>query len=168
VSNYVLLANHLETVGTETWPTTFGEIEKIVGRKLPPSAYRHRPWWSNNTANSAMTRIWIRAGWKTEQVDMAAQKLVFRRARNFDKTSLVTSKPTLTITLRNPETYQYLRTRAMQTVQSVEQVACDIIERNAKPSLAEKLATAASILKAGPKLHDQDVVQMIRDDRNER
>jgi hypothetical protein len=60
---------------------TFAEIEKITGAKLPASAHKHRPWWSNNPNNSVMTKVWLDAGFEAEQVDMPARKLVFRRVR---------------------------------------------------------------------------------------
>ncbi|HEY1612391.1 MAG TPA: hypothetical protein VGF97_01705 [Rhizomicrobium sp.] len=60
-------------------PMSFAEIERVVGVKLPPSAYRHRPWWSNNASNSVMTQVWLDAGFRTERVDMGGRKLVFRR-----------------------------------------------------------------------------------------
>ena len=59
---------------------TFAEIEAVIGRRLPPSARKHRPWWSNNPSNSVMTQAWLKAGYKTEQVDMGAERLVFRKA----------------------------------------------------------------------------------------
>lgn len=61
-------------------PMTFGEIEAILGTPLPPSARRYRPWWSNNVDNSAMTRAWVEAGFRTQQVDMAHERVVFVRA----------------------------------------------------------------------------------------
>jgi hypothetical protein len=57
---------------------TFAEIEAIIGSELPSSAYDHRPWWSNNPSNNVMTKVWLAAGFETEQVDMAGRKLVFR------------------------------------------------------------------------------------------
>jgi hypothetical protein len=57
----------------------FSQIERVIGTGLPPSAYKHRPWWSNNPSNSVITRAWLNAGYKTEQVDMEARRLVFRR-----------------------------------------------------------------------------------------
>jgi hypothetical protein len=58
---------------------SFADVERVTGRKLPPSAAKHRPWWSNNPDNSVMTRVWLDAGFESEQVDMAGRKLVFRR-----------------------------------------------------------------------------------------
>ena len=80
MSKYAPLAAHLRKVGQETVPMTFADIERIIGTKLPPSAFKHRPWWSNNPANSVITRSWLEAGYKTQNVDMEGQKLVFRKS----------------------------------------------------------------------------------------
>jgi hypothetical protein len=60
-------------------PLTFNEIEKITGTKLPPKAQHHRAWWSNNSSNNVMTKVWLEAGYESTRVDMSARKLVFRR-----------------------------------------------------------------------------------------
>ncbi len=57
----------------------FSEIERVIGAQLPPVAFKHRAWWSNNPSNSVITHAWLKAGYKTERVDMSAQRLVFRR-----------------------------------------------------------------------------------------
>jgi len=61
-------------------PMTFAEVEAVIGRPLPASARRHRAWWSNNSSNSVMTQAWLRAGFRTERVDMGGERLVFRKA----------------------------------------------------------------------------------------
>jgi hypothetical protein len=81
MSKYSALGEYLKRQRGERIPITFGEIEKITGVKLPASAQKHRPWWSNNPRNSVMTKVWIEAGFRSEQVDMPARKLVFRRVR---------------------------------------------------------------------------------------
>ena len=58
---------------------SFRDIEQVLGFPLPPAARRHRPWWSNNGTNNVMTRAWLDAGFKTEQVDMMGEVLVFRK-----------------------------------------------------------------------------------------
>lgn len=66
---------------------TFDQIEDLIGGKLPASASEHRAWWSNNPSNSVITRAWLEAGYRTEDVDMASRKLVFRKAmRAHDRT----------------------------------------------------------------------------------
>ncbi len=61
---------------------TFDQIERVIGEPLPPKAQRHRAWWSNSPSNNVMTKAWLEAGFRSEQVDMAARKLVFRRAKS--------------------------------------------------------------------------------------
>jgi hypothetical protein len=58
---------------------TFTQIERVIGHKLPPKAQHHRAWWSNNASNNVMTKAWLDAGFRSEQVDMEGRKLVFRR-----------------------------------------------------------------------------------------
>ena len=79
MSKYHALGDYLKRQPGQRIPMTFAEIEKITGAKLPASATKHRPWWSNNPNNSVMTKVWLDAGFESEQVDMAARKLVFRR-----------------------------------------------------------------------------------------
>ncbi|RLP79060.1 hypothetical protein D9R14_09475 [Xanthobacter tagetidis] len=68
---------------------TFAEIEALVGHPLPASARRHRAWWSNNPSNSVITWAWLAAGYKSEQVDMEAGRLVFRRVEEEERMSAV-------------------------------------------------------------------------------
>ena len=79
MSKYDPLADHLIQSGQAAIPMTFGEIERIIGTGLPPSAFKHRPWWSNNPSNSVITHAWLRAGYKSTDVDMPGRKLVFRK-----------------------------------------------------------------------------------------
>lgn len=81
MSKYGALGEFLKRQRSDLVPMTFAEIEKVTGAKLPASALKHRPWWSNNAKNSVMTQIWLDAGFESEQVDMPARKLVFRRVR---------------------------------------------------------------------------------------
>ncbi|CAN5898925.1 hypothetical protein BH11PSE1_BH11PSE1_05700 [soil metagenome] len=61
-------------------PVRFSEVEGILGFKLPASK-QYPAWWSNNPSNNPMTKTWLRAGYMTEQVDTAAERLVFRRTQ---------------------------------------------------------------------------------------
>jgi hypothetical protein len=79
VSKYDALGAFLKNQRSDRVPMSFADVERVTGRKLPPSAAKHRPWWSNNPDNSVMTRVWLDAGFESEQVDMAGRKLVFRR-----------------------------------------------------------------------------------------
>jgi hypothetical protein len=77
-SKYHPLTSHLRTQAGDRVRMTFGEIERVIGGKLPPSA-ASRAWWSNNPSNNVMTKAWLEAGFESEQVDLTGRKLVFRR-----------------------------------------------------------------------------------------
>ena len=80
MSKYEPLEQYLRACSPADVPMTFAEIEKIIGDGLPSSAFRHRPWWSNNPSNSVITNAWLRAGYKSADVDMTGRKLVFRKS----------------------------------------------------------------------------------------
>ena len=79
-SKYAPLESHLRDSGRAHVSMTFREIERVVGLKLPPAAFKHRALWSNNPGNWVMTKAWLAAGYETEKVDMDKRKLVFRKA----------------------------------------------------------------------------------------
>jgi hypothetical protein len=85
MGKYAPLGEFLRAQGVSLVPMTFGEIEQVTGVKLPPKAQHHRAWWSNNASNNVMTQVWLDAGYETEQVDMTARKLVFRRISGFSE-----------------------------------------------------------------------------------
>lgn len=79
MSKYHLLGKFLgEQAGSEV-PMSFADIERVTGVKLPPKAQLQRAWWSNNPSNNVMTKVWLDAGFRSEKVDLAAQRLVFKR-----------------------------------------------------------------------------------------
>lgn len=80
MSKYSPLTDHLAAASTSRVPMSFREIEAILGFPLPPSARRHRAWWSNNGSNNVMTLAWKAAGYETSEVDMERHRLVFRRS----------------------------------------------------------------------------------------
>lgn len=85
MSKYAPLKSFLATRQTQEVPMSFHEIEELIHAPLPPVAYKHRAWWSNNPSNSVITRAWLDAGYKTERVDMNGGKLVFRRAEKMPR-----------------------------------------------------------------------------------
>jgi hypothetical protein len=58
---------------------TFDEVEKEAGFKLPASARLHQAWWANDRDRHVQAKAWLDAGYESEQVDMKAGTLVFRR-----------------------------------------------------------------------------------------
>ncbi|MCE7028184.1 DUF7662 domain-containing protein [Jiella avicenniae] len=78
MSKYDPLGIHLGARSETRIAMTFREIEHILNFPLPPSK-ANRAWWSNNPNNNVMTHQWLRAGYATEAVDIAAERLTFRR-----------------------------------------------------------------------------------------
>jgi len=83
MSKYDNLGQYLRQQKNALIPLTFAEVERIIGQKLPRSS-RYPAWWSNNPSNNVMTKVWLEAGFKTEQVDVERRKLVFRRVHPAD------------------------------------------------------------------------------------
>jgi hypothetical protein len=80
MGKYDALGEYLRKQAVAEIPMTFAQIERLIGVPLPPKAQKHRAWWSNNPSNSMMTKAWLDAGFRSEQVDMEGRKLVFRRS----------------------------------------------------------------------------------------
>ncbi len=58
---------------------SFAQIEQLVGSKLPAAARQH-DWWSNSPAADDVTgKAWLAAGFRSEEVDLDAGELTFRR-----------------------------------------------------------------------------------------
>ena len=78
MGKYEALGNYLSRHKAANIRMSFAEIERVIGTKLP-SSQRYPAWWSNNPSNNPMTKVWLDAGFQTEQVDIAGRKLVFRK-----------------------------------------------------------------------------------------
>lgn len=79
MGKYTRLGEFLRAQRSKEVPMTFAEIERVIGGKLPPSSPQYPAWWSNNPSNNVMTKVWLDAGFRTEQVDVKSRKVVFRR-----------------------------------------------------------------------------------------
>src|SRR3954470_4583454 len=84
MGKYTRLGEFLRAQRSKEVPMTFAEIERVIGAKLPPNSPQYPAWWSNNPSNNVMTKVWLAAGFRTEQVDIKARKIVFRRAEQND------------------------------------------------------------------------------------
>ena len=82
MKKYEPLGNYLAAlpVGENSVTLTFGEIEEIIGAKLPFSATNHREWWANQDYGSRASH-WQNAGFKLDKVDRQRGIATFRRER---------------------------------------------------------------------------------------
>ena len=81
IRKYQKLYEYLCGLPGQVWNTSFREIESVIGFKLPDSARKYPQWWENreNPQGWPQRLAWSTAGWKTAEVDMSAEALVFRR-----------------------------------------------------------------------------------------
>jgi plasmid stability protein len=178
MSKYEPLTRYLESQPGQEHALTFQQVEAIIVGKLPSSAYRHRAWWSNNPKGHVMAEAWVKAGWKTSEVDMEERKLKFRRIRNplQRETGFAENPPaplhhgsySLTVSGLDETTLSRLQAKADLQGRSVEEVAREILRHGATLTAEERLALADRIRAMSPSLHDIDVVAMIREDRDSR
>ena len=79
-SGYVNLKRFFENlpIKQEQIALKFSEFDKIIGRKLPTTAFHDRPWWAN-TKSSNQGISWLSAGWLVEKVYLKAEIAVFRK-----------------------------------------------------------------------------------------
>lgn len=84
MSKYEPLPQFLASVGGAAHRMSFSEIERVLGFKLPKSAYEHEAWWSNNATGHSHARAWMKFGWRTESVDLAGRKVTFQRLAQTD------------------------------------------------------------------------------------
>lgn len=62
---YDPLMKYLDECGLQTVTLTYSEIEKIIDRELPVTAYKRTQWWSNNKNRHSQAAAWLDVGYKT-------------------------------------------------------------------------------------------------------
>jgi hypothetical protein len=82
VAKYDGLAELLRRRGGGHVTLTFEQVASAVPGGLPPSAYRHRAWWANESSGPHVhAKAWREAGWLVTTVDLAGRTVTFGRAR---------------------------------------------------------------------------------------
>lgn len=59
---YEALMNYFQSLEVNKVTLTYDDIEKIIGFKLPKSAYQYSAYWSKSKTHT-ITRSWIENGW---------------------------------------------------------------------------------------------------------
>jgi hypothetical protein len=79
-SSYEPLRAYLASRTEPVVHMTFAQVESVLGRALPASARKHRPWWANERAGTHVhARAWLDAGRKAMRVDINAGTVDFVR-----------------------------------------------------------------------------------------
>lgn len=79
MGKYTKLHQFFQTQVSDFVRMTFDEVEQEAGFTLPASARLHQAWWANDRARHVQAKAWLDAGFESEQVDMKAGRLVFKR-----------------------------------------------------------------------------------------
>jgi len=66
-----LMAGHDSTI-----TLSFDQVEIVLGRQLPPSAYNHTLWWLNDDSSHQHCQSWNRAGYDARP-DLRNKRVTF-------------------------------------------------------------------------------------------
>jgi hypothetical protein len=73
---YERLAWHLRTDGRSRIEMTFADMVRIIGERLPRSAYDHAAWWGSDPKHSQA--VWLDAGYVASP-SLAAERVTFTK-----------------------------------------------------------------------------------------
>lgn len=78
---YAPLTEYLSKISSNKIILTLSEIEKIIGDRLPPSAYKYEVWWANNDETHPHRLGWINADFEVANGSQikTTHKVVFTR-----------------------------------------------------------------------------------------
>ena len=87
MSVYTPLQSFLSARNESSVVMTYEEIEALIGRKLPPTAYgdHRRQWWANTESHS-QALAWLRANRKTK-LDTALDRVTFVVAQDAEQSA---------------------------------------------------------------------------------
>lgn len=172
MSKYDALTAALQNRPGSHWPVSFKEIEALLNASLPHSAYSYPAWWSNNPSNNVMTKAWLKAGWKTCEVDVPGQKVTFRKtgqprpAESVGEPSAAAYKSGLTLALSDADA-SALAMIAAASGETMEETATRLLTQAieiAAPSIrAERARKAILARKDLPTIDLDAIVEQARD-----
>jgi hypothetical protein len=90
MSKYYKLEEYLRNTQKQVETLSYDEIERILGFRLPSSAYNHRPWWANGGHSQANS--WLNAGWEVSSVELG-KSVTFRKVEKAKTTEEYRSIP---------------------------------------------------------------------------
>jgi hypothetical protein len=145
---------------------SFGEIEKILGFKLPPSAREHSAWWANERGTHVQARAWMDAGWQVWRVSRSTGKVYFRPRGQEHRTQPRTAKAPVELDL------ELLSARAARMVADyANENGGDIaaaISRAIEEAATARRSQLIDSIRANAPIVPGDSTDMIRADRDAR
>lgn len=83
LGSYAALSAHLKAQpdSTTSLQLTFQDIERILGKELPRSAFDYRAWWTNDSTRP-QSASWLEEGWRANAISMTERRLTFVRTND--------------------------------------------------------------------------------------
>lgn len=78
-NSYQPLGEFLDHQTRDHVALSFDEIERIINRKLPPSAGTYVAWWSNSPVEGRHNEVWLVRGWSTTELNLKSRSVKFIR-----------------------------------------------------------------------------------------
>lgn len=135
---YAPLQSYLSQRTEASVVMTYAEIESLLGRKLPPTAYgdHRRQWWANTETHS-QALAWLRANRKTK-LDVAGDKVAFIRADASSKQGVAAhhispeARPDAWFQDLAPAALRLLEDIAEEKAISLQEAAVEVLNRAAR------------------------------------
>lgn len=162
MSAYTPLQTYLADRSEAAVVMSYAEIESLLGRKLPPTAYgdHRRQWWAN-TETHTQALAWLRANRKT-RLDTAADRVTFVLAKAPEQAS--TGQPDGWVAGLEPAAKRLLEDVAEEHDLSLSEAAVRLINRAA----AQRRQSTLDWFAANTPFSSTSSVDLIRTDRDAR
>lgn len=78
-SKYYPLYQFLQQCEEDLVTLSLDQVRAVIDAPLPPSALSQRAWWSNRRLTNAQSAAWLEAGYRVDEIDLTAGRIVFRK-----------------------------------------------------------------------------------------
>lgn len=162
MSAYAPLQSYLADRSEPSIVMTYAEIESLLGRKLPPTAYgdHRRQWWANTETHS-QALAWLRANRKTK-LDTVLDRVTFIVSKETRATS--SEQPNDWLDGLEPAARRLLEDVAEEHGLTLSEAAVELLNRAAMRRRQSTLDWFA----ANTPLSSTSAVDLIRADRDAR
>ncbi len=72
---YLPLKKYLKNQCEKKITLSYDEVETILNKRLPKSAYQHRAWWANGGHNHSL--VWLEVGYKVKDIVLHKKTVIF-------------------------------------------------------------------------------------------
>ena len=164
MSVYSPLQQRLANAAQDSVTMSFEEIERVLGRKLPPSAYDEqikRQWWANTDTHS-QARAWLGVGRKA-RLDAVRNHVTFVR----ETPAVWEDAPTLPLDALSPAARRLIEEVSQERGLAPAAAAAALLDDAARLR-RRKILEAMDEIRGRSIYSDVSSVDLIREDRDGR